>query len=614
MVMIQHEQYQQRAPQWEKVNDVVAGEDAVKARGTIYLPELAHQKDDDDEAGYASYKLRAQFFSAAKRTMQGLVGSVMRLPAAMEGLEDSLKQQVIAKAGREGESLHHVSSSLLRILTTSGRCAVMVDKSRDDPEARPYILTIPAEQVVFWVEGDVGGGQVGPTLIAIEEGYEVPEADDPIGNKTKTKPQLRLLRLGIPDDATRAFAGEGEGQDNSGGGFGGAPVDALIYWQEIWRRSMDLPGTVSGGGVDGLIRVDVIVPVKDGGRFWEQIPCDVVNAVGGITLETEEPAMLDLANVLLGWYRNSADLEHGRHLTGIPQPVVVGFQIKEGEKLVIGCNYAWVSEETGASASYLEFSGAGLGHIADGMKEKERQAALIAGRMLETAPAEAEAFGTVKLRQAGSRSVLSTISDNASEVMGRAIRRWAQWQQPSYDGELGDAISYVLPTDFDAGLLEPGRLTELFMALQKGAMSWETYVFNLVRGEVLPPDVDAEEERKRIQEGAPGRTRERDILVMQADVGAGRLSLETYLERLVEMGVYDNLDVQAELDRMASESLEAQNRRFVAQAEFIKAQRPSDGAEPPAEDGAEPEPEPQPEPEVGGETEEEPEPAGAAAE
>jgi len=581
MALIQHEQHKQRSPQWQKVRDVVAGEDAVKAKGTAYLPMLASQAEEGG-AGYDAYLLRAQFFNAAKRTMQGLVGSVMRTDPAIEGLDEALTAQVSRAVGREGQSLAHLASAHLRDLTTVGRAALLVDKAAGNAEgAKPYILSIKAESIVFWLEGERDGMTV-PIVIAIEEGYEVPVEGDPIGDQTETKTQLRILRLGEPDPLTIELA--------EAGGHTFAGSSGSVYWQEIWRREE----VVVGAAAAGMTRTAVIVPTKDGGRFWTEIPCDVVNAIGGITLETETPQMLDLANVLIGWYLNSADLEYGRHLCGVPQPCVAGFQVKEGEKLTIGCGFAWVSEETGATAWYLEFSGAGLGNLAAGLKEKEGQAALLAGRMLEAQPVEAEAFGTVKLRQAGSRSVLSTIADNGSEALSRAVRRWAQWQQASLDGDAGDAVTVTLESDFDAGILEPGRLTELTLALQKGSMSWETFVFNMRRGEVLPPDVSDEEERKRIQQGAPGRSRKDDILVMQADVAAGRLSLVSYLERLQTFGVYDGLDPQAELDRLAAEALDAQNRRFAAQAEFIKGQRPTGGNPPGETDDPEEDPKPPP--------------------
>ena len=54
------------------MRDAVAGEDVVKARGETYLPRLTGQE------AYRGYVLRALFFGATGRTLQGLLGAVMR--------------------------------------------------------------------------------------------------------------------------------------------------------------------------------------------------------------------------------------------------------------------------------------------------------------------------------------------------------------------------------------------------------------------------------------------------------------------------------------------------------------------------------------------------------
>ena len=55
-----HPDYDATIAAWERARDVIAGEDAVKARGERYLPRLAEQTDEE----YKAYKLRASFYSA----------------------------------------------------------------------------------------------------------------------------------------------------------------------------------------------------------------------------------------------------------------------------------------------------------------------------------------------------------------------------------------------------------------------------------------------------------------------------------------------------------------------------------------------------------------------
>ena len=598
--LISNDDYNTRVPQWQKVRDVLSGHDAVKQRGTVHLPMLTSQSENNGD-GYADYKMRAEFFEAGRPTQQGFVGTIMRIPAAIEGVPDTVIADDLNSIGRKGESLEHVTAEVLRELTGVGRCAILVDKIADASAADvpPYLAVIKAESVVHWEEGVRNGIRV-PVMIAIQEDYRVTKDNDPLGIRTDTKQQLRVLRLGFPDDetvamaATDAFAGY-EGEDiEAGSAFAGRPTDAEVYWQEIWRETDKKTRQASGGDVtSGHERVAVIVPTKNGGRFWEEIPCDVVNAQSGICLETEEPQMLALANILLGWYRNSADLENGAHLTGVPQAVITGFHVKDGESLYVGQGNAWVSEETGASAFYLEFSGAGLGTIREMMVDKEKRAAVVAGRMLETQPTEAETFGAVKLRRAGERSALGTIADNASEALTRALRRWLQWVSTNYDGDAAKAVTFTLSNDFDASMVEPGRITEWLSMLQSGAMSWETFAYNMRRAELYPEGVSDEEERERIQAGAPGRSRDQEMLVLQSDVRENRISRQTYIERMADLGIYASVSYDAEADRMAEEALDAANRAFQARASMILSSRPdATGATPPGQPGPNPLPTP----------------------
>ena len=60
-----HPEYNASLAAWSRARDVLAGEDAVKAAGTKYLPRLDAQSDEE----YEAYKTRASFFGATARTV-----------------------------------------------------------------------------------------------------------------------------------------------------------------------------------------------------------------------------------------------------------------------------------------------------------------------------------------------------------------------------------------------------------------------------------------------------------------------------------------------------------------------------------------------------------------
>jgi hypothetical protein len=107
-------------------------------------------------------------------------------------------------------------------------------------------------------------------------------------------------------------------------------------------------------------------------------------------------------------------------------------------------------------------------------------------------------------------------------------------------------------------------------ALQEGTMSWDTFAFNMRRGEMLPPGVTDDEERERIQMGAPGRSRKDEATMLQADVREGRIATETYLESLQKLGYLADVDIAAESDKVyeqKAKSAELQMQTF-SQARF----------------------------------------------
>ena len=67
-----HPAYIARLKQWEKIRDVIEGEDEIKEKGSVYLPVPSGQKTRNE--AYKAYKERASFYGVADRTLGGLLG------------------------------------------------------------------------------------------------------------------------------------------------------------------------------------------------------------------------------------------------------------------------------------------------------------------------------------------------------------------------------------------------------------------------------------------------------------------------------------------------------------------------------------------------------------
>src|SRR5574341_686442 len=79
-----HKAYEEILAVWERCRDTRAGSDAVKKAGPKYLPPLgSHVSNGMGTEGavkYNAYKMRALFFNAVGRTIDGLAGLVFQKP------------------------------------------------------------------------------------------------------------------------------------------------------------------------------------------------------------------------------------------------------------------------------------------------------------------------------------------------------------------------------------------------------------------------------------------------------------------------------------------------------------------------------------------------------
>lgn len=481
-----NEEYEAHEPLWVKARDCVAGEETIKARSQVYLPALGGAS----VAQYAAYRDRAMFYSASEKTVTGLGGTILRKPTDYEWPEARMGE--LENLGLRAESMDQLIKTTVHEVLTTGRVGALVDVAEEEVKTAmgaPYIALYDAEDIINWQEQTIDGQRV-VTMIVLRETVDADGEDE----FTKTKQhQYRVLRLGFAPAAARDEEGEIVGIAD---GFTQADILKPFYYQELWVK-------VEGAdkGKDEFVLDRRITPRQNGGRLLNEIPFVFFNK-SDTSPTPSKPPLLDLMNVNLSHYRNSADLEHGLHFTALPTPWATGFEAKA--ELSIGSGVAWVSEEVGAKAGMLEFTGKGLQAIEMAMNRKERTMAVLGARMLEHQKPSTEAADTLRMRASGEQSALSNIAITVSEGYTNLLRWVFVWTSATApDPQSLDTVSVELNKDFNALGLDSKQLTSLMAAYQGGAISWETWVHNLQRGEVIPDGVTAEEEADRIAAGGP---------------------------------------------------------------------------------------------------------------
>jgi hypothetical protein len=212
-----------------------------------------------------------------------------------------------------------------------------------------------------------------------------------------------------------------------------------------------------------------------------------------------EPDGLPLGDIItanLDHYRLDADYKHGLHFAALPTAWVTGFD--KASPLRIGSSTAWVSDIPGATAGFLEFTGAGLVYIERAMERVERRMALLGARMLE-APAAGE--GGQQAQLCGLGSVVASLNQSLTHVLQLA-RWWVDGTEPRGANQ----VSLTMNTDLASRAITAEQLNAAVVAWKAGAISRESLLDLLKRGEVLPDGRTVEQERALIHRASGGST------------------------------------------------------------------------------------------------------------
>lgn len=381
-------------------------------------------------AQYDAYLSRAQYYPVCERTLRGMTGMVFRRRPVVT-LPPRL-EAMHDHATVDGQSLATLAERAVYEVLSVGRLGVLLDYTGQSATLRtPHVATYDAEHILSWTTH----GDLLLRVVLREEDHVI-------------------LELTIDDG---------------------------VYTSARWVRPE--PG---GPWVMQHRHVPLF-----GGEPLTRIP---VVFVGPYELlpTPPKPPFLDLADVALGHYRNSADYEHALYLTAQPTPWVSGALRSGDTPTAIGSGAFWVLPE-GATAGMLEFSGAGIEAQRRAMLDKQDQMAALGARMIHEGKLRNEAADTARMRGRAELSLLTGTVNRVEEALARVLRTATEW--------LGDdpaAVSVELNRDWVEARMRPEELSALVRAWQSGGISSATLHENLQRGEIVPPERTVEDERDLI--------------------------------------------------------------------------------------------------------------------
>lgn len=266
----------------------------VKDQGTAYLPDPSEVREDPDikRERWVKYHQRATFLPVTRRTQQGLVGQVfVRKPVITKG---NLPDAVISSVSIQGHSLESFANYILSETVATGRGVVVAGIS-DVQGSNASLDYVEAENVLTWAELPYGrtdalGRNIGNVVLRM---FTSQLSSD--GITPEMVARLAQYRL---DDNGYAFL-------------------------------RLCTSTVDHTNWSGY------VPIVAFGVHLRYLPVFPIGADDN-TLRISNPPLLELADLNISHYVNSADYEEHVNVAGQLTTVVSGLEQKWYDKNING--------------------------------------------------------------------------------------------------------------------------------------------------------------------------------------------------------------------------------------------------------------------------------------
>jgi hypothetical protein len=339
-----------------------------------------------------------------------------------------------------GRSIYQSSQQMLRLIFKHYRCGVYVDFPQVEPSrnraedkqknAFPMIHTLKAQSVINW-DFIVVGNQKKLSLVVIEENISKLD-DDGFGRTSDT--QYRVLRLQKDQDD-------------------------FVYSVQLYERNEK---QIYEAG-------PLYYPTDYHGKHWNYIPFTFCGAIDN-TDEINNPPLLELADLNLAHYRNSADVEEsgfivGQPIVSMPSITPEQYEIIKKDKLAIGARNGFPTK--------VEIAQASENNLAKQlMTDKWLQMKEMGARLIEVGSANKTATQADN-EDSIQHSVVSLAVSNISEALQMALRWCAKFALPDHDLK-PDELTYVISQDFNK---------------QKYSVERSKLILEMVQGELIPPEI-----------------------------------------------------------------------------------------------------------------------------
>lgn len=390
-----HPQYEKYRYIWERIRHAHDGQDCIKYNSVKYLPPTTGmarpspagpQMTPQGWAEYMAYMTRAQFPGDTAQMVRTAIGILWNKDATVE--VPKKMEYIKNQATSDGTTLLQLMREVNTEQLLPGRCGLLADLPAPvngmNRLGRPYpfITMYKAEQILNW---DIGSLGLVPhrqlNLVVLDESENERQKDLSVTWQEK----YLVLSLGTLDP-----------EDVSGNYY--------------WGRFRD------ANFVNGNLRQAAIY-----GKPLPFIPFTFINATN-ISHKVEAPPYIDLVDLCISLYRNSADLEQMIHEHAQETLVVEGGD--QETQYRVG-SHATITPGSGNKAYFIGLNGHGLPEAQKFYINKKIEIERKAGQMIDTRSLQRESGESLKTRLAAQTATLASIAQACGWGMENCLRQIA---------------------------------------------------------------------------------------------------------------------------------------------------------------------------------------------
>ena len=442
--------YLQMSVSWFSIDVCTGGTQFFRYNAETLLPQEPAELED----AWRRRISRATFSPFTVRIAEQAAGLVLRKPIVLESKEqdgevDPYWEEFTENVDGRGTSLSAFARRVLISSLLYGHSGCLVDyPSREAAPSlqaerlagmRPYLQQVDAKQIIGWRFEE--GSPLSPVQqVRINEYVSVPFGE--FGDKTIR--QVRVLEPGK---------------------------------YRVYRRESDRNVESNGSGSQGWY------VHEEGNISLDVIPLALTYSQK-ISEFVSTPPLLSIANLNISHAQRNADLSHGLHVAAMPIMVLKGFD-DAPDPAGLSVNNAILLPPEG-DCFMVEPASQSFEAQQAYLTQLEEQMASLGISTLFAQKQGAETAESKRLSRTDSDSLLSIVSKDLQSMLQNAFEMAA-----AYVGK--EAPMVQLDRDFDLQTLDGNQVGQYLQLWSNGAITQETLLGALKKGEILP-DVDVEEE------------------------------------------------------------------------------------------------------------------------